>query len=96
LCRLCGNLKARIFLEPDQRAFFGRGGGLVTYLGKVSKGTVLLAPDANLPEGTPVRIEPIVPRPLSERLKDVISAVHDMPADWAANHDHYIHGTSKK
>ncbi|HUY12696.1 MAG TPA: hypothetical protein VMX16_03565 [Terriglobia bacterium] len=43
-----------------------------------------------------MRIEPILPRPLSERLKDVIGAVHDMPADWAANHDHYIHGTSKK
>ena len=66
------------------------------FVGRVTKGTVLLPPEANLPEGTPVRVEPIAPQTLTERLKDLIGAVHDMPPDWAENHDHYLHGASKK
>ncbi|HME00814.1 MAG TPA: hypothetical protein VKM93_26225 [Terriglobia bacterium] len=63
------------------------------YWGKVSNGTVVLPPEANLPEGTEVRVEPVAPRTLVERLKDVIGIVHGGPPDWAKNHDHYLHGT---
>lgn len=66
------------------------------FVGKVTKGTVLLPPEANLPEGTPVRVEPIAPHTLAERLKDLIGTVHDLPPDWAENHDHYLHGAPKK
>jgi hypothetical protein len=75
-----------------------RGGSKTTmgYVGKVTKGTVVLPPEANLPEGTTVRVEPIATESLAARLKNVIGVVHDMPSDWAENHDHYIHGASKK
>lgn len=76
-----------------------KGGRLKTtmgYVGKVTKGTVVLPPEADLPEGTTVRVEPIAPETLATRLKKVIGAVHGMPSDWAENHDHYIHGASKK
>jgi hypothetical protein len=66
------------------------------FVGKVTKGAVLLPPEANLPEGTPVRVEPIVAQTLAERLKGLIGTVHAMPPDWAENHDHYIHGVPKK
>ena len=64
--------------------------------GKVSGGKVILPPEANLPEGTHVRLEPVPPRTLAERLRDVIGVVRGGPPDWAENHDHYIHGTPKK
>ena len=47
-------------------------------------------------EGTEVRVEPVVPKTLAERLQGVIGTVHGGPPDWAENHDHYIHGTPKK
>lgn len=75
-----------------------RGGSNTTmgYVGKVTKGTVVLPPEANLPDGATVRVEPIVTESLAARLKNVIGVVHEMPPDWAENHDHYIHGASKK
>jgi hypothetical protein len=68
----------------------------MSFWGKVSKGTVVLPPEANLPDGTEVRVEPLPQRTLEERLKDVIGTVQGGPPDWAENHDHYIHGTPKK
>jgi hypothetical protein len=68
----------------------------MSYWGKVSKGTVVLPPGANLPEGTEVRVEPVAPKTLAERLKDVIGTVQGGPPDWAENHYHYIHGAPKK
>ena len=76
-----------------------KGGGFKTtmgYVGKVTKGTVVLPPEANLPEGTTVRVEPITTETLATRFKDVIGVVREMPSDWAENHDHYIHSASKK
>jgi hypothetical protein len=75
---------------------FGRREMAMSYWGKVSKGTVVLPPEANLPEGSEVRVEPVAPKTLAERLKDVIGTVQGGPPDWAENHDHYIHGTPKK
>lgn len=66
------------------------------YVGKVTKGTVVLPPEADLPEGTAVRVEPIATETLATRLKDVIGVVREMPSDWAENHDHYIHSASRK
>jgi len=69
---------------------------VISCWGRVSKGMVVLPPEANLPEGTEVRVEPVAPKTLAERLKDVIGTLHGGPPDWAENHDHYIHGTPKK
>jgi hypothetical protein len=71
----------------------------VTYKGTVSRGTVILPPDANLPDGTSVRIEPIEePLPFEsvfKKLSVLDGAIKDLPEDFAANHDHYIHGTPR-
>ncbi|MGO9271262.1 MAG: hypothetical protein ACLQOO_13570 [Terriglobia bacterium] len=67
----------------------------MSYWGRVSNGTVVLPPEANLPEGTEVRVEPVAPKTLAERLKDVIGTVHGGDPDWAENHDHYLHGTTQ-
>jgi hypothetical protein len=69
---------------------------VMSFVGVVSKGTVVLPPDANLPDGTEVRVEPLRAKPLSERLSDVIGIVHGGPSDLAENHDHYLYGTPKK
>jgi hypothetical protein len=68
----------------------------MNYKGKVSKGRVVPPRGVHLPDGTEVRVEPVTPKTLAERLKDVIGTVHGGPPDWAENHDHYIHGTPKK
>ena len=68
----------------------------MTFLGLVSKGTVVLPPDANSPDGIEVRVEPLTAKPLPERLGDVIGIVHGGPPDLAENHDHYLYGTPKK
>jgi hypothetical protein len=68
----------------------------MTYIGKVKNGTVELPPEAHLPEGASVRVEPITPETLAARLGNLVGAVDDMPSDWAENHDHYVHGTEKK
>jgi hypothetical protein len=57
---------------------------------------VVLPPDANLPDGTEVRVEPISAKTLSERLSDVIGIARGGSPDIAENHDHYLHGTPNK
>jgi hypothetical protein len=64
--------------------------------GKLSGGTAILPAEANLPEGAQVGLEPVPPRTLAERLRDVTGIVRGGPPDWAENHDHYIHGTPIK
>ena len=34
--------------------------------------------------------------PLAETLLSLAGTVHDLPPDFAAQHDHYIHGAAKK
>lgn len=68
----------------------------MSYRGRVSKGTVVLPADANLPDGAEVCVEPLPAKTLVERLRDVTGTVHGRPPDWAENHDHYLHGTPKK
>jgi hypothetical protein len=68
----------------------------MTYWGKVSNRAVVPPPEAKLAEGTMVKVEPVELPTLAEMLADFIGIVDDMPADWAEQHDHYIHGTPKK
>ena len=71
----------------------------MTYRGHVENGTVVLDEPASLPEGARVRVEPEEPTrepTLAERLKDVVGILEGLPPDFAAQHDHYIHGTPKR
>ena len=63
-------------------------------------GTIALPPGVELAPGTTVRVEipdkPACPSGARERvgsrLLRVSGRVKDAPVDWAANHDHYLHG----
>jgi len=77
----------------------------MVYRGHVENGVVVLDEPASLPEGAKVRVEPEEPEEpeelerelsLAERLKDVAGILKGLPADFAAQHDHYIHGTPKR
>lgn len=72
----------------------------MTYAGRVKNGVIVLDdPSAAPPEGTPVRVELVAEKPattLSERFRDLIGKAEGLPPDYAANHDHYLHGAPKK
>ncbi|HEY2341546.1 MAG TPA: hypothetical protein VGH90_00890 [Chthoniobacteraceae bacterium] len=70
----------------------------------VENGVIQLPPGIHLPNGTKVRIEPESSQPttvVAERspfawMNEFIGSVDTLPADFAAEHDHYIHGTPKR
>jgi hypothetical protein len=76
--------------------------------GVVQNGVIVPQGECSLPEGSRVRIQPMLPndRPKSEhaRLTDRLHQLAkkyenmpcDLPNDFAINHDHYIHGTQKR
>ena len=75
----------------------------MTLQGTVFNGVIMLDPPARLPDGT--RVEVAVTdqlKPESESKPTLLSllklagTVPDLPADFAAQHDHYIHGTPKR
>ncbi len=70
------------------------------YTGTVSKGIVILPPEAKLPDGTQVRVEPIEDfsrlEPAGRRLLPLVGAADDLPEDFAQNHDDYIHGAPRR
>jgi hypothetical protein len=71
----------------------------MSFQGHIENGVVVFDEPASLPEGAVVRVE-LASAParktLAERFKDIIGTVHDLPADMAENHDHYLHGTPKQ
>jgi hypothetical protein len=76
----------------------------MVYRGIVKKGVIVVEDGGGLPEGTEVRIEPIVREKspavegptLAEQFRNVIGTVPELPSDMAENHDHYLYGTPKK
>lgn len=67
----------------------------------VENGTIKLP--MHVPDGT--RVEITLPMDIGaeedeptlyETLKDIIGKAEGMPADFAAEHDHYLHGTPKR
>jgi len=72
----------------------------MSYTGTVEGGAVKLPPEAGWPDGTKVRVEPLEPKAdrqrLVEELRAIARSMPDLPEDWAAQHDHYIHGTPKR
>lgn len=79
--------------------------------GRVENGVIVLDSDVKLPERARVTVEPVSepdaavePSPTAEEqagwdsLKQTLlkySGMADLPADFAKNHDHYIHGAPK-
>ncbi len=79
----------------------------MTYQGHIENGLIILDEPANLPDGVKVRVELITDGDASRKPKvgpgthfehytSIIGAIDDLPKDFAAQHDHYIHGTPKK
>jgi hypothetical protein len=71
----------------------------MTWTVKVTNGSIPIPPGVELTEGAEVQL--IVPDQMSgpsfaERYAAFVGAARDLPADLAANLDHYVHGHSKK
>jgi hypothetical protein len=78
----------------------------MVFHGRVIGGAVVIDPPGALPEGAEVQVHVVGPPPattgepeipsLYDRFKDIIGQAKDLPPDFAAQHDHYIHGTPKR
>jgi hypothetical protein len=70
----------------------------MTLQGTVKNGMVVLDQTTALADGT--RVEVIVAdepaKPTLEGVLRLAGTLSDLPADMAAQHDHYIHGTPKR
>jgi len=60
---------------------------------QVSVGSKLEATDLRT---TDLRATEAKRKTINERLSNVIGQAQGLPADFAENHDHYLHGTAKK
>jgi hypothetical protein len=72
----------------------------MTYKGHVENGVVVLDEPAQLPEGTEVEVDLLSDERQGPTMQAVLlkyaGCMSGLPADFAENHDHYIHGTPKK
>jgi hypothetical protein len=72
----------------------------VTLDGTVLNGTIVLDQPQMLPEGVRVAVtvidNPGKNMPTLQGLLKLVGTLDDLPADFAAEHDHYIHGTPKR
>ena len=71
----------------------------MSYTGKVQNGVVVLPPDVKLPEGTEVQLtipDSAAKPSFAERYAAYVGMADDLPADLAANLDHYVHGHRKR
>jgi len=76
----------------------------MSLVGRIHEGAVVFEQPVPLAEGTRVRVEPMsnavqIPADaasLLEKLGDVVGAIDDLPADLAAQHDHYLYGAPKR
>ena len=79
----------------------------MTVHGHIENGQIILDQEIPLPEGMKVRVELLSSDDISqkaqmrpgthfEHYRSIIGALDDLPTDFAAEHDHYIHGTPTK
>ena len=77
----------------------------MVYRGYVENGLIQLEGAVTLPEGAKVRVEMVAVADLPsettglslyERLKPLIGAAKDLPADASDNVDHYLYGHPKQ
>jgi hypothetical protein len=69
------------------------------YHGHIENGVVVFDSHINLPEGAQVRVEAIdkpARKTLAEKFRAVVGKAENLPEDFAANHDHYIHGAPRE
>lgn len=67
--------------------------------GTVRNGVVVLDEPRDLREGTRVKVVVVDDAPQQGTLSGLLKyagAASDLPADMAAQHDHYLHGTPKQ
>jgi hypothetical protein len=72
----------------------------MSYKGTVRNGVVVLEPPIQLPEGTPVRVEPDSPLPVRDEDLDPAWRIGELAKptgvpDLAVNADHYLYGHPK-
>ncbi len=73
----------------------------MTFIAKVYNGVIALPPGIDLEDGAAVEVQAIE-TPVQNAAKSqswmrrYIGAAKNLPEDFAAEHDHYIHGTPKK
>ena len=69
----------------------------MTFHGTVVSGKIVLDAGAPLPDGTRVEVTVQEQRePTLLSLLKLAGTAKDLPADFAAQHDHYLHGTPKR
>lgn len=77
----------------------------MSYKGTVAGGVIVLDAKAKLPDGTKVEVRPVKkaargsvmsPRARLAKLDRILAQMPPLPADFAAEHDHYVHGTPKR
>jgi hypothetical protein len=71
----------------------------MTLQGTVVNGVIVLNEPVPLPEGTAVQVvipEPAEAKPTLLSLLKLAGTAKELPSDFAAEHDHYIHGTPKR
>ncbi len=70
----------------------------MSFEGTMLNGTVVFAEPTALPDGTLVEVVVRVPevvKPTFLGLMKLAGSLKNLPADFAEEHNHYIHGTSK-
>ena len=75
----------------------------MSYTGVMKGGVVVLPPGVRLPEGAQVEVTMTAPPgaarsdgPVYDALAEFVGAFDGLPADLARNHDHYLHGASRR
>jgi hypothetical protein len=71
----------------------------MTYRGRVQSGVVIFDGPQTPPEGATVEVEVLTngeKEPLRELLLEFAGTIDGLPSDMASQHDHYIHGRSKR
>lgn len=66
---------------------------------KIANGVVRLPSGLNLPDGAEVQLtvpDSAAAASFADRYANYIGAADDLPADLAANLDHYVHGQRQK
>lgn len=78
----------------------------MSYRGHIKNCVVVLDDELTLPDGAEVTVDLCISRQIDageedapalyKRLEPVIETAKGLPSDLAENHDHYLHGRSKK
>jgi hypothetical protein len=71
----------------------------MTCIVKVANGAIRLPPGVKLPDGAEVQLtipDSAAQPSFAERYASYVGMAEDLPADLAANLDHYVHGHKRK